>query len=131
MENHSVKKEMPEIKYIKTGIYVLIIFLIIMGIKSKISSLPKEEKTENVVETSAETLMFVGTTPCSPTFNYKFRMESDGPISMKFPGIEEKIYWNGTDILENLGAGGKPGPVEILSTDPKNPNIEVRIYLVN
>lgn len=121
---------MKALKIAKFVVAILIILFCILWIKSckKEYTNNKTEATSTTTPNYSETLMFSGTTPCSPTFNYKFRIEADGPIWEKFPGIDQPIYWDGTS--KQSVPDRESGAVDITSADPDNPNIQVRIYLV-
>jgi len=87
-----------------------------------------ENKTEQNSNSygKEKTLMINTKTPCSPTCDYSFNIKVGGPVSIKFPGIPYLIYWDGKEDIQFPDR--ESGPMEIKSTNPKKPNVYVKIW---
>lgn len=130
------KVPVPERKWIILILSVILLFVVIFWIKSykKDSSSSNngggknKQKTESTPTTPQKTLTltFDTLTPCSPTFDYDFEIKVGGPVSIKFPGVPNLIYWDGKKDIKFPGR--RNGPVKIISTNPKNPNVFVKIW---
>jgi hypothetical protein len=71
-------------------------------------------------------LIFDGYTPCNPSIDYKYSLETLGDsIIMQFPGVAEPVFYNGKVGLR-APANRQPGPVHIKSA---NPNKEARVLI--
>jgi hypothetical protein len=88
---------------------------------------PAEKEPEPIIKKDSA-LMVVDTTPCSPTFDYKFRLVTDGPVWEKFPGIPDPVYFDG--IHDNPVRNRLAGPVKIWSADPKKKHIRIQIWKI-
>lgn len=117
-----------------TLILVLIGIAIIIGISYLFKSCGSDSNTQPSQTEALQkaiqnrVLMFEGFTPCSPTFDYKFHIEVEGPVWEKFPGIDEPIYFDGKSFP--TVPARLPGPVEITSANPQKPHVKVRIYQI-
>ncbi len=85
----------------------------------------QEEKTEALV------LRFDGYTPCNPSIDYKFELDTQGePISLEFPGITEPLKYSGKGEIK-APKNRDFGPVKIRSdSDDPNKKVRVRIWEV-
>ena len=83
------------------------------------------------VGTRALVPRFDGFTPCAPTFDYPFELDTQGdPITMDIPGIG-RVQYSGKGKLD-LGERKEkrtPGPVPIISDNPRK-QARVRIWEV-
>ena len=72
---------------------------------------------------------FDGFTPCSPSIDFVFELDTQGdPVSMKFRGVSKPVFYSGKGTMrvpdERLS-----GSVEITSADPQK-QARVRIWEV-
>lgn len=124
----------------KTTLIILLIIVVIMiivpliftgGSKDSDSLSKKEIAGDNSnLRNSREVLrlMFDDYTPCNVPINYKFKLDTQGdPISLKFPGIDETIYYSGKGTIKVPPR--RSGNVLILSLDSTK-QARVRIWKV-
>lgn len=89
------------LKVVTTIVIIFIVVIVIMFFPSIFRGCKKETKTtintnQKSSDIKQEDLRYNTITPCSPIFDYKFRFEKTGdPVWLKFPGIQEEIYWDG------------------------------------
>ncbi len=82
-------------------------------------------------KTEALVLRFDGYTPCNPSIDYKFELDTQGePISLEFPGITEPLKYSGKGEIK-APKNRDFGPVKIRSdSDDPNKKVRVRIWEV-
>lgn len=119
----------------KNKVMMALFSIIIAGIIVIPMVCGSEEENEDVSSTlPSETggtvleLMFDNYTPCSPSINFKFELDTQGDsISLKFPGVEKLVRYSGKGTIKVPPR--KPGPVEIISLNPAR-EARVRIWRV-
>lgn len=95
--------------------------------KSRVGKISPPSATVKTVEVLEK--RFDGPTPCSPSIDYKFELDTQGdPIILKFPGIREPIEYSGKGTIK-IPERRTSGPVQITSKDPRK-EARVRIWEV-
>lgn len=90
---------------------------------------PSPPNTGSRIMTQATILRFDGFTPCEPSIDYKFELDTQGdPISLKFPGIEKPLEYSGKGVLQ-APEHRDFGEVHITSKDSRK-QVRVRIWEV-
>ncbi|MBU1728103.1 hypothetical protein KKA39_02235 [Patescibacteria group bacterium] len=118
----------------KTSFGWLIIIVAVLFFGSTIIDQIKPKKQENdtsipgysPITQTGPILIFDGYTPCSPSIDYKFSLETLGDsINLKFPGVADPIFYDGK-VDPRAPVNRTTGPVQITSA---NPNKEARVMI--
>jgi len=112
------------LKWFGVILTILAIGFIAYWIYQKATSEP-EQPTVSPMVGQLSKLMFDGYTPCSPSIDYKFTLDTQGDsISLKFPGVENLVHYFGKGAIKVPPR--KKGRVEIRSL---NPTREARVVI--
>lgn len=113
----------------------IVILVLLLGLGScsykvyRRATTPPPPPQSTTLATKATVLRFDGFTPCDPSIDFAFELDTQGdPIEMKFPSIETPIEYSGKGTL-NAPEQRTSGPVHITSLDPRQ-QARVRIWEV-
>ena len=115
-------------------IFVVLVGLGIWWFNREPREEPRPAPTTQTTLTKVLIPWFDGFTPCDPTFDFTFELDTQGdPIFMKFPGVKKPVPYSGKGQLD-LEDPANPikrlsGPVHITSQDSQK-QARVRIWKV-
>ena len=133
------RPSMPNVKinwslwgFLWKAMALIMVLMVILGMWSCVGCIHSWSKPSPAkVGTKALIPRFDGFTPCDPTFDYPFELDTQGdPITMDVPGIG-KVHYSGKGVLD-LGEKEEkrtPGPVHTTSDDSRK-QARVRIWEV-